>query len=78
MKVAQFCPAVCDFKNCRLAGSSVHGNSPGKKTEVSSHSRLQGIFPTQESNLGLLYSRQIPPGKPIYYINYTYNIIIKT
>ena len=34
-------------------------NSPGKNTEVGSHSLLQDIFPTQGSNPGLPYSRQI-------------------
>ena len=34
-------------------------NSPGKDTRVGSHSLLQGIFPTQGSNLGLLHCRQI-------------------
>ena len=34
-------------------------DSPGKSTGVGSHSLLQGIFPTQESKLGLLYCRQI-------------------
>ena len=34
-------------------------NSPGKKTGVGSHSLLQGIFPIQGSNLGLLHCRQI-------------------
>ena len=34
-------------------------NSPGKNTGVGSHSLLQGIFPSQESNLGFLYCRQI-------------------
>ena len=34
-------------------------NSPGKNTGVGSHSFLQGIFPTQGSNLGLLYCGQI-------------------
>ena len=34
-------------------------NSPGKNTRVSSHSLLQGIFPTQGSNLCLLNCRQI-------------------
>ena len=29
-------------------------DSPGKKTGVGCHALLQGIFPTQESNLGLL------------------------
>ena len=34
-------------------------NSPGKNTGVGCHSFLQGIFPTQGSNLGLLHCRQI-------------------
>ena len=33
-------------------------NSPGKNTGVGCHSLLQGIFPTQVSNLGLLHCRQ--------------------
>ena len=28
-------------------GSSVHGDFPGKNTEVGCHALLQGIFPTQ-------------------------------
>ena len=40
-------------------GSSVHGDSPGKKTGVSGHSLLQGIFLTQESNQGLQHCRWI-------------------
>ena len=32
---------------------------PGKNTRVGSHSLLQGFFPTQESNLGILHYRQI-------------------
>ena len=43
-------------------------DSPGKNSGVSCHSLLQGIFPTQGSNLGLLHCRQtLPlesPGKP--------------
>ena len=31
-------------------------NTPGKNTGVGCHSLLQGIFPTQGSNLGLLHS----------------------
>ena len=43
--------------------------SPGKKTGEGSLSLLQGIFPTQGSNPGLLHCRRIlllsePPGKP--------------
>ena len=33
-------------------------NFPGKKTRVGCHSLLQGIFLTQESNLGLLHCSQ--------------------
>ena len=45
--------------------------SPGKNTEVDSHSLLQGIFLTQELNPGLLHCRQIlyclnHLGSPIY------------
>ena len=34
-------------------------NSPGKNTRVNCCSLLQGVIPTQESNLGLLHCRQI-------------------
>ena len=34
-------------------------NSPGQNPGVDSHSLLQGIFPTQGSNTGLLHCRQI-------------------
>ena len=42
-----------------LPGSSVHGDSPDKNTGVGCHALLQGIFPTQEMNPGLLHCRQI-------------------
>jgi len=51
------------------AGSSVHGDSPGKNTGVGCHALLQGIFPTQGLNPGLS-TLQVdslpsePPGKP--------------
>ena len=35
-------------------------DSPGKNTGVGCHFRLQGIFPTQESNPGLPYYGEIP------------------
>ena len=44
------------------AGSSVR-DFPGKKTGAGTHFLLQGIFPSQGSNLSLLLGRQIP-GKP--------------
>ena len=34
-------------------------NSPGTNAGMGRHSPLQGIFPTQGSNLGLLYCKQI-------------------
>ena len=40
-------------------------NSPGQNTGVSSLSLLQGIFPTQGSNPGLLHCRQV-----LYQLNY--------
>ena len=44
-------------------------NSPGRNTEVGCHSLLQGIFPIQGLNLGLLHWQvdsllSEPPGKP--------------
>ena len=38
-----------------LSGSSVHGDSPAKDAGVGCHVLLQGIFPTQGSNPGLLH-----------------------
>ena len=40
-------------------GSSAHGDSPGKNPGVCFYALLQGIFPTQGSNLGLPHCRQI-------------------
>ena len=49
-----------DWSDLAVAGSSIFAwNSPGKNTGVGSYSHLQGIFPTQGSNLGLLSCRQI-------------------
>ena len=57
--VTQSCPTLWDPVDCSLPGSSVHGDSPSKNTGVGCHALLQGIFPTQGSNPGLLYCRQI-------------------
>ena len=57
--VAPLGPILCDPMDCTLAGSSVRGDSPGKNTGVVCQVLLQGIFPTQESNPGLLHCRQI-------------------
>ena len=57
--VAQSCPTLCDPMDYSPAGSSVYGDSPGKNTGVGCHALLQGIFPTQGSNPGLMHCRQI-------------------
>ena len=48
------CCYCCCPVNRVVSGSSVHGISPGKNTGVGCHFLLQGVFPTQESNLCLL------------------------
>ena len=57
--VAQLCPSLCNPMDCGPSGSSVDGDSPGKNTGVGCHALLQGIFPTQGSNPGLLHCRRI-------------------
>ena len=51
--VGQSCSILCDS---RLL---CPWDSPGKDTGVGCHALLQGIFPTQGSNPGLLHCRQI-------------------
>ena len=63
--VAQLCPTLCDPMCCSLPGSSVHGDSPGKNTRMGCHALLQGIFPTQGLNPGLLHCRWI-----LYYLSH--------
>ena len=53
VKDAQLCPSLCDPRD------SSPWNSPGQNTGVGSLPILQGIFPTQGSNPGLLHRRQI-------------------
>ena len=52
-KSLQLCPTLCDPMDWN-PGSSGPWDSPGKNTGVGSHSFLQGIFPTQGLNPGLL------------------------
>ena len=57
---AQSCLTLCDRIDCSPPGSSVHGILQAGILEwVGSHALPQGIFPTQELNLGLLHCRQI-------------------
>ena len=57
---------LSENESCSVMSDSLqlHGlyspwNSPGQNTGVGSHSLLQGIFPTQGQNLGLLRYRRI-------------------
>ena len=51
--------------DCGPPDSSVHGDSPGKSTGVGCHFLLQGIFPTQGLNPGLLHWQvDSSPSKP--------------
>jgi len=66
MLVTQSCPTLCNPMDCSPPGSSVHGILQARilewvptPWEKGSHSFLQGIFPTQGSNLCLLHCRQI-------------------
>ena len=70
--VTQSCPTLCDPMECSPPGSSVHGDSPGKNIGAGCPTLLQGIFPTQESNPGLLHCTQILyqlsyPGSPLFF-----------
>ena len=73
----QLYPTLCGPMDCSPPGSSVHGDSPGKNTEVSCHALLKGIFPTQGLNpcLLCLLHWQVgslplaPPGKLDEWIN---------
>ena len=59
---------LCNPMDYSPPGSSVRGISPARNTGAGCHFPLQGLFPTQGSNLGLQHCRQIllsePPGKP--------------
>ena len=59
VKITQLCSTPCNLMDCGPPGSSVHGDSPGKNIGVDCHALLQGIFPTQGSNPGLLHCWQI-------------------
>ena len=66
-EVTQLCPILCYPMDCSLPGSEdllSLWNFPGKSTGVGCHFLLQGIFPTQgsnlgRSNLGLAHCRQM-------------------
>ena len=57
--VTQSCPTLCDPMNHSPPSSFVYGDSLGRNIGVGCYALLQGIFPTQGSNPGLLHFRQI-------------------
>ena len=74
VSVIPWCLVLCEPMACSPPGSSVHGILPDKNTGVRCHFLLQGIFPTQGWNLGLLCCRQTlrseSPGKPSAFVNF--------
>ena len=58
MLAAKSCPTLCNPMDYSPARLLCPWNSPGKNTEVGSHSLLQRILLTQGSNLGLLHCRR--------------------
>ena len=68
--VTKLCPTLCDPMDCRLPGSSVHGNSPGKNTGVG-------------SSVGDLHNPGIEPGladcrRILYHLSCDYVAVIGT
>ena len=57
--VSQSCPMLCDATDCSPPSFSVHGILQARTLEWVAYSSSSGIFPTQESNEGLLHGRQI-------------------
>ena len=59
MLVTQLCRVLCNPMDCSLPVSSVHDILQATILEwVAIHFLLQGVFPTQGSNSGLLHCRQ--------------------
>ena len=56
--VTQSCRTLCDPMDSKPTRLLSPRNSPDKKTGVSCHSLLQGIFPTQGSNLSFPHCGQ--------------------
>ena len=61
----QSCPSLCDPMDCNLPGSSAHGVFQARILKWVAIPFSRGIFPSQESNPGLLPYRQI-----LYYLSY--------
>src|SRR5574341_126670 len=68
VKVAQYCPTLCDLRNYR-----VHGILQARILEWVAFPFSRGIFPTQGSNPGLLHCRRI-----LYQLSYQTQLKCKT
>ena len=71
-EVAQSCPTLCDSMDSSL--QQAPWDFLGKSTGVGCHFLLQGIFPTEGLNPGLLHCRQTlyrlsHQGSQFWYIN---------
>ena len=70
--VIQSCPALCHSMDCKPTWLLCPRNSPDKRTRVSCHSLLQGIFPPGiEPDSPALQADSLlpePPGKPHNYL----------
>ena len=53
--VTKWCQMLCDPMACNPTGSFRPWDFPGKNTGMGCHFLLEGIFPTQGSNLRLLH-----------------------
>ena len=78
--VPQLCLTLCDPMDCSPPDPSVHGDSPGMNTGMGCHALLQGIFPIQGSNAGLLHCRRILyqlsyQGSPIFATSRDYTVL---
>ena len=74
------CPTLCNPMDCKLPGFSIHGDSSSKNTGMGCHALLQGIFPNQGLNPGLLHCRRIlyclsHQGSPKYSISLIKSIL---
>ena len=69
--VAQWCLTLCDPMDCSPPGSSAHGDSLGKNTEVGCHALLQGNLPNSGIKTRCPAMQEAhslpsePPGKPL-------------
>ena len=59
VNVTQSCLTLCDSMDCSPAGYSVHGILQARIVEWVAITLSRGIFPFQQSNLGLRECRQI-------------------